>query len=958
VSRIRPILVSLLLLAVSATPLRAASTPAPAAAPHGPDAAGPKDKATAGEKLGHAPDRVIVQWKEPQKGAANEKARGLGHIAGLHGASGPSVVRTNGASVDAVVKDLAADPAVAWAEPDYVMEVDAVSVNDPLSSKQYSLDRMRVRDAWSMTKGGSALVGVIDTGVQFNHPDLAGRLVAGYDYVNGDSNATDDNGHGTWVSGILVGNPNNGSGVAGITWTNKVLPVKVMDATGHGYSSNVAKGIDYAISRGAKIINMSIGGFEYSYAVKAAVDRAWAAGAVIVAAAGNYRTSEPSYPAAYDHVISVSATQADDEFTNWSNYGGTVDVSAPGAAVTTANCTVSPCIHSTWGSYIDISGTSFSTPNTAGVVALIMAQYPSFTNQQVVDRLLSTTDDLGFPGRDDWYGRGRVNAFRAVGGSPALLPRQTGDGAERNDSPTAAYALPFGTSHPNNYPAGDVDYFSFSAPRAGRVDLSVTPVIDTTRLQKSSLSFDPMLELWISGALVKKVDDPSSSATVEHVSYQAGGPTTVVLGVRNWLPNGAKPAYTLSSAFVDNVKPTITSRAPSSGATGLTAEIVPTATFSEAVSGVSATTFTLRDASGTVLPATVGYTSSTRRAWLRPATPLHGEQSYTLTASAGIKDAAGNALTATSWTLTTGQVEYRLAGADRYATAAAVSAASFAPGVAVVALASGETYPDALAGGPLAVVEHGPVLLVSSTTIPDATAAELRRLQPGRIIILGGSGRISNSVAAAAGAYTAGSVTRLGGSDRYATAAMISASIFDPGVPTAYVATGPGFADALAGVPAAGRDHGPMLLVAARSLPAATAAELRRLRPGRIVVLGGTGSVSASVAQQLAGYTSGGVTRLAGADRYATAVAISAASFTAAATDTIYLSTGTAFPDSLAAGPPAGAAGNPVLLVPAGSLPAGVAAEIQRLDPAQVIIVGGPGSVSDAVRAQVRALLD
>jgi putative cell wall-binding protein len=891
-----------------------------------------------------------VQWKDPNKRAANEKARGLSLLSTLHGDKGPSVVRTNGASVEATVKQLSKDPAVAWAEPDYVMQVEAIAVNDPLSSKQYSLDRMRVRDAWSVTKGGTALIGVVDTGVQFNHPDLAGRLVAGYDFVNGDSNATDDNGHGTWVSGILAGNPNNGVGVAGITWTNKVLPVKVMDATGHGYSSNVAEGIDYAVSRGAKIINMSIGGFEYSYAVKGAVDRAWAAGAVIVAAAGNYRTSQPSYPAAYDHVISVSATQADDEFTNRSNYGGTLDVSAPGAAVTTANCTVSPCIHSTWGAYIDISGTSFSTPNTAGVVALIMARYPSYTNQQVVDRLLSTTDDLGFRGWDDRYGRGRVNAYRAVGGSPAAIAPQAGDSAEPNDGAPTARALAFGTIRPNNYPAGDADFFSFSAPRAGRIDVSVTPIIDSSRPEKSALSFDPMLELWVDGTLVKKVDDPSSSATVERVSYQASGAKRIVIGIRNWLPNGVKPAYTLTSAFVDNVKPVVTGRAPASGATGLPADVVATAVFSEAVSGVSASSFRLTDATGRAVPATVGYDSGARRAWLRPSSPLAGEQTYTLSATSAIRDVAGNALSATSWTLNTGKVEYRVAGADRYATAAAVSRATFAPGVPVAVLASGEAFPDALAGGPLAVRQGGPVLLVTSSTIPTATADELARLQPGRIVILGGTGRVSASVATAAAAYTAGTVTRLAGVDRYATAARISAETFPTGAPVAYVATGERFADALAG--------GPVLLVTGSKIPASTAAELSRLKAGRIVILGGTGSVSSSVATQLAAYTTGGVTRFGGADRYATAVALSAGSYAAGGPDTVYLSTGSAFPDSLAAGSPAGDGGDPVLLVRPDALPASVADEIRRIDPSQVVVVGGTGSVSDAVRAAIRNLLD
>jgi subtilisin family serine protease len=654
-TRTRPISFSLLLLAASATPIYAAPG---AAAPASVKADLAPKVAVGHEAARHAPDRVIVQWKDANDVARKEHARGLQHLASIDGVHGPSVVGTNGASVEATVARLSKDAAVAWAEPDYVMQVagTAVPVNDPSTSRQYSLDRMRVRDAWSLTTGGSRLVAVIDTGVQFNHPDLAGRIsTLGYDFVNGDSNASDDNGHGTWVSGIIAAKVNNGVGVAGISWTDVVLPVKVMDETGHGYSSDVARGIDYAISKGAKVINMSIGGFEYSNAVKGAVDRAWAAGAVLVAAAGNYRTSQPSYPAAYDHVVSVSATQADDEFTNWSNYGATVDVSAPGAAVTTTNCTTSPCIHSTWGPTIDISGTSFATPNTAGVVALILARYPAYTNEQVVDRLLGTSDDLGFPGWDSRYGRGRVNAFRAVGGSVAAPAAQVGDTLERNDSATASRFIPFGTTHPNNYPAGDVDYFTFSAPRAGRISLAVSPVIDTTRPEKSSLSFDPVLDLWANGDFVTKVDDPSNSATVERFSYQATGPMTLTLRVRNWLPNGTKPAYTLTSAFVDNVGPLVTSRSPAPGATNVSRYPSIVLGFNEAVRNVSSASLRLRDAtSGSLVSGTVTYDAAKRQAHLVPGIKLAADHPYAVEVTSALTDSAGNAITPVAWTITTG----------------------------------------------------------------------------------------------------------------------------------------------------------------------------------------------------------------------------------------------------------------------------------------------------------------
>jgi putative cell wall-binding protein len=153
--------------------------------------------------------------------------------------------------------------------------------------------------------------------------------------------------------------------------------------------------------------------------------------------------------------------------------------------------------------------------------------------------------------------------------------------------------------------------------------------------------------------------------------------------------------------------------------------------------------------------------------------------------------------------------------------------------------------------------QGGPILLVPGTSIPSAIATELGRLKPARIVILGGTGVVSAGVATALDAYTTGTVTRLSGADRYATSAAISKASFSPGVPVAYIATGTGFADALSGAPVAGKQGGPILLVPGTSIPSAIATELGRLKPARIVILGGTGVVSAGVATALSFYTTG-----------------------------------------------------------------------------------------------------
>lgn len=298
----------------------------------------------------------------------------------------------------------------------------------------------------------------------------------------------------------------------------------------------------------------------------------------------------------------------------------------------------------------------------------------------------------------------------------------------------------------------------------------------------------------------------------------------------------------------------------------------------------------------------------------------------------------------------------RIAGPDRYATAAAISAASFAPGVPVVYIATGTKYPDALAGAVPAALAAGPVLLVSGPTIPYAVSTELTRLAPGRIVILGGTSVVSASVQAALASYTAGTVTRIAGADRYETAAAISAASFAPGVPIAYVATGEKFPDALAGAVAAALGPGPMILVPGETIPRVVATELGRLKPARIVVLGGTSVVSASVQATLTGYTVGAVTRIAGSDRYATAAAISAAQFDPGVS-VAYIATGANFPDALSGAVAAALGPGPVLLVPGGTIPPAVIAELMRLKPGRIVILGSVAVVSAALETKLASYL-
>ncbi|HEX2222081.1 MAG TPA: S8 family serine peptidase, partial [Candidatus Limnocylindria bacterium] len=778
------------------------------------------------------------------------------------------------------------------------------------------------------------------------------------DVVNNDSNAADDNGHGTWVAGVIAANTNNGIGISGISWSDRILPVKVMGADGLGTTSNLAFGIRWAADRGAKVINMSVGGFPQSSLVQESVNYAWSKGAVLVGAAGNNRALEEFYPASFPNVVSVSATQEDDEFANWSSYGPKVDVSAPGASILTTDCTGCPASPSGSVGYAYVSGTSFATPNTSAVVALIQARYPSMTNQQVVDRLLATVDDLGYPGWDNRYGRGRVNAARGVGVSVASPARRAADGLEPNDGWSSARQLPLGKIvYPSIYPAGDADHFFVDAPRAGRVDVAVTAITDTSRVPKSALPVDPILELYnAAGGLLGRIDNATDSSATEYGGVSVSGAERVLIRVANWFPNANWSAYTIRATWVDTVAPRLASRSPAPNAVNVPFDGAVTVTFDEPVSGVGTGSFVLRDAASRVVPATVTYDAATRRATLRPSAPLAGEAPYAVALSSSIVDGAGNRLAYVSWGFTTGKAHLRTPGRDRYEGAAALSAMTFAPGVPVAVLTSGENFPDALAGAPLAVHHGAPILLVRRDLIPSATAAELTRLRPGRIIILGGSGSVGSVVASQAAGYTGGGVTRIGGADRYSGAANISAATFASGIAVAYVASGENFPDALAGAAVAAGRRSPVLLVRRDAIPSATAAELSRLKPGRIVVLGGPATVSDGVLGGLDAFTAGSVTRVPGDDRYSAAAALSAQSFPADGPASAFVTTGENFPDALTAAAVAGREGAPVLLVRSDRLPSEVGVELRRLSPSRIVTVGGPASVGEAVRSAIRAL--
>jgi thermitase len=309
-----------------------------------------------------------------------------------------------GAATDA----LRADPAVRYVELDHVAHAAAaVTPDDPSFAAQWGIARAGVARAWATTRGsGTVTVAVVDTGVHTT-ADLVGRLLPGHDFVNGDGDADDDNGHGTMAAGVIAAAGDNGVGVAGICWLCRILPVKVLDATGSGSYSAIAEGIRYAADHGADVINLSLGGSADSQLLRDAVAYASGKGSLVVAAAGNEGSATRHFPAAIPAALAVGASTAGDGRYPWSNYGPSwVDIAAPG-------CNPAQTRTGTVGQFC---GTSSATPFVSGVAALLASTNPAPSAATVRAALMGSATPLA----GNWVtaASGRVDADAALRALP------------------------------------------------------------------------------------------------------------------------------------------------------------------------------------------------------------------------------------------------------------------------------------------------------------------------------------------------------------------------------------------------------------------------------------------------------------------------------------------------------------------------------------------------------------
>ena len=407
------------------------------------------DRKDAAAKALGARDRLIVRYRTAVTvAAARAEAVELGArlVKSLGEIRGESLVvlQTPEGSMTALRRSLAADPRVASTERDRVVHAFATP-DDPLYPSQWALAQVSAPAAWDVSTGSSSvIVADLDSGVDYDHPDLAGAMwhnpgetagngidddgngyvddVYGIDRSSGDSDPMDEEGHGTFTAGIMAAVGDNTVGVTGVAWTARIMALRFLDDEGYGYTSDAVACINYAVAEKAlgqnvAVINASFGGSGYSQSMHDAVQAAGAAGVVVVAAAGNSGTDNdatPSYPASFDcsNLVAVASTDRFDVLDSWSNYGATsVDLAAPGDGVT------STLPFSLYDAYYGTgSGTSFAAPQVSGAIALCAATYPSDTVAQRIARVLNHTDPApGLAGK--CVTGGRLDLVAALSGA-------------------------------------------------------------------------------------------------------------------------------------------------------------------------------------------------------------------------------------------------------------------------------------------------------------------------------------------------------------------------------------------------------------------------------------------------------------------------------------------------------------------------------------------------------------
>ncbi len=316
------------------------------------------------------------------------------------------VIQVPDGRVAEAIAAISACPQSRYAEPNFMAFATDITPADPNFAFQYGLKNIRAPQGWNYSTGSTSVtIAILDTGVELAHPDLASKIVPGYDFIDDDAIPQDDNlqSHGTHVAGIAAASSNNGIGVAGVSWGARIMPVKVLGQLGVGPLSGVAEGIIWATNQGAQVINLSLGSVNDSQALRDAVNYAHQRGVILVAAAGN-SAGTILYPALYPPVIAVGAVDSNDSHMPNSNTGEALDLMAPGLLI----------YSTTRNGYGYNSGTSMAAPHVSGLAAVLYGIPGNGSSALVESQMKTSAKDLGAAGFDYEYGFGLIQMDSAL----------------------------------------------------------------------------------------------------------------------------------------------------------------------------------------------------------------------------------------------------------------------------------------------------------------------------------------------------------------------------------------------------------------------------------------------------------------------------------------------------------------------------------------------------------------
>jgi subtilisin family serine protease len=409
----------------------------------------------------------------------------------------------------ALVQALARNPHIKFAEVDAYVQPSSTA-NDTYFPNAWHLTKTGTTTAWDSSIGSGVTIAILDSGVDATHPDLAGKIVAGYNFFDGNADTSDVYGHGTKSAGTAAAATNNGAGVAAVAAGSNIMPIRVTGTDGWATFSALASGTTWAADRGARVISMSFQNPSSSSSVLSAASYARGKGAVVFGAAGN--TSAYDATPASDLMTIVSGTTSSDARASWSTYGPSVDLAAPGSGVYTTT---------RGGGYGTWSGTSAATPVTAGVAALVIAANPALRPADI-DMILQTTAlDLGTAGKDEYYGHGRVDAAAAIAAARTAVATDTQSPMANISSPTGGTVKGIATvnvSASDNVGVSKVSLFVGGTLLASDV---AAPY---------SFSWDTMTRADGSTTLVAKAyDDSGNVGTSQSVSVTVANNTVTVV---------------------------------------------------------------------------------------------------------------------------------------------------------------------------------------------------------------------------------------------------------------------------------------------------------------------------------------------------------------------------------------------------------------------------------------------